>query len=133
MVGLAQGALDATIPYLFQRRQFGGVVGDFQGLRFQMAQARTELEAARLLVYNAARLNDSRLPFTKEAAFAKLYSSQVAERIASRCVEWAGGVGYTKEFPMEKFYRDVKIGSIYEGTTNIHLQTIAKFIDQEYR
>eukprot|EP00181_Compsopogon_caeruleus_P006343 CAMPEP_0184688372 /NCGR_PEP_ID=MMETSP0312-20130426/29657_1 /TAXON_ID=31354 /ORGANISM="Compsopogon coeruleus, Strain SAG 36.94" /LENGTH=398 /DNA_ID=CAMNT_0027145461 /DNA_START=121 /DNA_END=1318 /DNA_ORIENTATION=+ len=133
MVGLAQGALDSTIPYLFERKQFGQPVGEFQGMRFQLAQARCELEAARLLVYNAARLNDAKLPFVKEAAFAKLFSSQVAEKIASRCVEWAGGVGYTKEFPMEKFYRDVKIGSIYEGTSNIHLQTIAKFLEEEYR
>eukprot|EP00188_Purpureofilum_apyrenoidigerum_P001562 Plantae.Rhodophyta-Purpureofilum_apyrenoidigerum.ctg18749.p1 GENE.Plantae.Rhodophyta-Purpureofilum_apyrenoidigerum.ctg18749~~Plantae.Rhodophyta-Purpureofilum_apyrenoidigerum.ctg18749.p1 ORF type:complete len:435 (+),score=77.73 Plantae.Rhodophyta-Purpureofilum_apyrenoidigerum.ctg18749:41-1306(+) len=132
MIGLAQGVMAVTIPYLKQRTQFGQSLSTFQGLQFQVSQAATELEAARTLVYNAARLKDRGAPFVKEAACAKLYSSQVAERVASRCVEWAGGVGFTKEYPMEKFYRDAKIGQIYEGTTNMHLQTIWKLIEKEY-
>lgn len=133
MLGIAQGAMDATMPYLFERKQFGEYIGDFQGLQFQYAQAAMEIEAARLLTYNAARLKEAGKPFVKEAAMAKLYASQVAERVASRCVEWLGGVGYTKEFPAEKFYRDCKIGAIYEGTTNIQLQTIAKHVAAQYR
>lgn len=96
------------------------------------AQAAVDIEAARLLVYNAARLKEAGRPFVKEAAMAKLYASQVAERVASRCVEWMGGVGFTKEFPVEKYYRDCKIGAIYEGTSNIQLQTIAKLLQSEY-
>ncbi|RKP12236.1 acyl-CoA dehydrogenase/oxidase, partial [Piptocephalis cylindrospora] len=133
MLGLAQGAMDHTIPYLMQRKQFGKPIFDFQGMQFQIAQIAMEIEAARLLTYNAARMKESGATFVKEAAMAKLYASQVAERAASRCVEWLGGVGFTREFPVEKFYRDVKIGSIYEGTTNIQLQTIARFIQAQYK
>ncbi|OMJ19123.1 Short/branched chain specific acyl-CoA dehydrogenase, mitochondrial [Smittium culicis] len=133
MLGIAQGAFDYTLPYLFQRKQFGSEIGNFQGMQFQYAQIAMEIEAARLLVYNAARLKEEGKPFVKEAAMAKLYSSQVAERTTSRCVEWLGGVGFTREFPVEKFYRDCKIGSIYEGTTNIQLQTIAKQVSADYK
>eukprot|EP00179_Madagascaria_erythrocladioides_P010413 CAMPEP_0198370354 /NCGR_PEP_ID=MMETSP1450-20131203/156672_1 /TAXON_ID=753684 ORGANISM="Madagascaria erythrocladiodes, Strain CCMP3234" /NCGR_SAMPLE_ID=MMETSP1450 /ASSEMBLY_ACC=CAM_ASM_001115 /LENGTH=409 /DNA_ID=CAMNT_0044077893 /DNA_START=101 /DNA_END=1330 /DNA_ORIENTATION=+ len=128
MVGLAQGAMDYILPYLQTRKQFGTPIAEFQGMQFQVAQAHADLEAAKVLVYNAARLKDAGLPFVREAAIAKLYGSQVAERVASRCIEWAGGVGFTKDLPFEKFYRDVKIGAIYEGTSNIQLQTIAKLI-----
>ncbi|KAJ1655671.1 hypothetical protein IWQ61_004620 [Dispira simplex] len=133
MIGLAQGAFDYTLPYLFQRRQFGRDIGTFQGMQFQYAQIATELEAARLMTYNAARLKEQGRPFIKEAAMAKLYASQVAERASSRCVEWLGGVGFTREFPVEKFYRDCKIGAIYEGTSNIQLQTIAKILANQYK
>jgi len=126
MIGLGRGALDHARRYILERRQFGQAIADFQGVQFQFAEAATQLEAARLLVYNAARLKDAGLPFLTEAAMAKLFSSQAAERIASRCVELHGGVGFTKEFAAEKFYRDAKIGSIYEGTSNMQLQTIAK-------
>jgi len=132
MVGLAQGAFDASLPYMNQRRQFGKPISTFQGMEHQYAQARTDIEAARLLVYNAARLKDAGLPCIQEGAMAKLYSSQVAERVASKAVEWVGGVGFTKEFPQEKFYRDAKIGSIYEGTSNLQLQTIAQHIRKQY-
>jgi len=132
MLGIAQGAFDATMPYLQQRKQFGTRIGDFQGMQHQYAQAAVDIEAARLMVYNAARLKMAGRPFVKEAAMAKLYASQVAERTASKCVEWLGGVGFTKDFPAEKFYRDCKIGAIYEGTSNIQLQTIAKLVQKEY-
>tara|TARA_B110000208_G_scaffold30264_1_gene39826 strand:+ start:270 stop:1418 length:1149 start_codon:yes stop_codon:yes gene_type:complete len=132
MVGVAQGAFDATMPYLWQRKQFGTLIGDFQGMQHQVAQVATEIEAARVLVYNAARLKEAGRPFIKEAAMAKLYSSQVAEKTASKCIEWLGGVGFTKELPVEKFFRDCKIGSIYEGTSNIQLSTIAKLIKTDY-
>jgi alkylation response protein AidB-like acyl-CoA dehydrogenase len=128
MIGVARGALDATIAYVKERKQFGKSISDFQAVQFQLAQAATELEAARLMVYNAARLKDAGTPFTREAAMAKLYSSQVAERVTSLCVELFGGYGYTKDFPVEKFYRDAKIGTIYEGTSNMQLQTIAKLM-----
>ena len=128
MIGLARGALDHALAYLHERKQFGAALSSFQGLQFQFAQLATEIEAARLLVYNAARLKDAGQPFLKEAAMAKLYSSQVAERVASKCVEFHGGVGFTEEFPAEKYYRDAKIGSIYEGTSNMQLQTIAKLM-----
>jgi alkylation response protein AidB-like acyl-CoA dehydrogenase len=128
MIGVARGALDATLEYVQERRQFGKQIADFQAVQFQLAQAATELEAARLMVYNAARLKDAGIPFTREAAMAKLYSSQVAERVTSLCVELFGGYGYTKDFPVEKFYRDAKIGTIYEGTSNMQLQTIAKLM-----
>lgn len=131
MIGLAQGAFDAAMGYMLEREQFGQPVAHFQGMQFQYAQLATEIEAARLMVYNAARLKDAGKNFVKEAAMAKLYSSQVAERVASKCVEFHGGVGFTKEFPAEKFYRDAKIGSIYEGTTNMQLQTIAKLLLNE--
>jgi alkylation response protein AidB-like acyl-CoA dehydrogenase len=126
MVGVAQGALDAALGYVKERKQFGKAIAEFQGVQFQLAQMRTELEAARLMVYNAARLKDSGKPFTKEAAMAKLFSSQVADRTTSRAVELFGGYGYSKEYPVEKFYRDAKIGTIYEGTSNMQLLTIAK-------
>ncbi|KAJ1954082.1 hypothetical protein GGI12_005873, partial [Dipsacomyces acuminosporus] len=133
MVGLAQGAFDHALPYLFERKQFSTYLGDFQAMQHQYAQVAVEIEAARLLTYNAARLKEEGKPFVKEAAMAKLYASQVAERASSRAVEWLGGVGFTREFPVEKFYRDSKIGAIYEGTSNIQLQTIAKFLAKEYK
>eukprot|EP00697_Spironema_sp_BW2_P015410 gnl/Spiro4/6238_TR3210_c0_g2_i1.p1 gnl/Spiro4/6238_TR3210_c0_g2~~gnl/Spiro4/6238_TR3210_c0_g2_i1.p1 ORF type:complete len:416 (+),score=129.90 gnl/Spiro4/6238_TR3210_c0_g2_i1:52-1299(+) len=134
MIGLAQGVYDVAVPYILrERKQFGSYVGDFQALQSQYAQTATEIEAARLLVYNAARLKEEGRSFTKEAAMAKLYASQVAEQTASRCIEWMGGVGFTKDFPAEKFFRDSKIGSIYEGTSNIQLVTIAKLIAAEVR
>ncbi|HEY6854068.1 MAG TPA: acyl-CoA dehydrogenase family protein, partial [Gemmatimonadales bacterium] len=126
MIGVARGALEAAGKYVQERKQFGKPVAEFQAVQFQLAQAATELEAARLMVYNAARLEDAGEPYTMEAAMAKLYSSQVAERVTSLCVELFGGYGYTKEYPVEKFYRDAKIGTIYEGTSNMQLQTIAK-------
>jgi len=174
MLGLAQGAFDATMPYLFERKAFGSAIGDFQGMQHQYAQVAVDIEAARMLVYNAARLKEAGRPFVKEAAMAKLYASQVcvachavvheslvaprlcdpgpcvdlpnvllclpcgmdvqvAERTASLCVEWMGGVGFTKDLGVEKFYRDCKIGAIYEGTSNIQKQTIAKMLSTEYR
>ena len=132
MIGLARGALEHAMRYLIERKQFGKSLASFQGLQFQFAQLGTELEAARLLVYNAARLKDQGAPFLREAAMAKLYTSQVAERVASKCIEFHGGVGFTKEFPAEKYYRDAKIGSIYEGTSNMQLQTIAKMMIADF-
>ena len=126
MIGVARGALAATTKYVKERTQFGHPIADFQAVQFQLAQAATELEAARLMVYTAARLEDAGEPYTMQAAMAKLFSSQVAERVTSRCVELFGGYGYTKEYPVEKFYRDAKIGTIYEGTSNMQLNTIAK-------
>ena len=126
MIGIGQGALDATVKYVQEREQFGKRIADFQGVQFQLAQMATELEAARLMVYNAARLKDAGLPFLQEAAMGKLFSSQVAQKITSTCVDLYGGYGFTREYPVEKFYRDSKIGSIYEGTSNMQLQTIAK-------
>ena len=126
MIGVARGALDTTLAYVKERHQFGKPISDFQGVQFQLAQAATELEAARLMVYNAARLKDAGHPFTEEAAMAKLFSSQVCERVTSLCVELHGGYGYTEDYPVEKYYRDAKIGAIYEGTSNMQLQTIAK-------
>jgi alkylation response protein AidB-like acyl-CoA dehydrogenase len=128
MIGVGRGALDATLAYVQERSQFGKAIASFQAVQFQLAQAATELEAARLLVYNAARLKDAGQPFTREAAMAKLYSSQVCERVTSLCVELYGGYGYTTDYPVEKFYRDAKIGAIYEGTSNMQLQTIAKLL-----
>mmetsp|Transcript_13568 Transcript_13568/g.15456 ORF Transcript_13568/g.15456 Transcript_13568/m.15456 type:complete len:412 (+) Transcript_13568:107-1342(+) len=132
MVGLAQGAFDATMPYLNERKQFGQAIGDFQSMQHQYALAATEIEAARLMVYNAARRKQNGLSFVKEAAMAKYYSSQVAAKVSRSCVEWMGGVGFTRDMPQEKFYRDNIIGSIYEGTSNIQLQTIAKLVQKEY-
>ena len=132
MVGLAQGAFDYAMGYMLERKQFGKPIAHFQGLEFQYAQVATEIEAARLMVYNAARLKDAGVPFVKEAAMAKLFSSQVAERATSMCVEFLGGVGFTKEYPVEKFYRDAKIGKIYEGTSNMQLATIAKHLRKYY-
>ena len=126
MVGLAQGALSHTLAFVRQRRQFGRPIGEFQGVQFQLAQAATEIEAARLTVYNAARLRDAGDRHATAGAMAKLYSSQVAERVASLAVRLFGGVGYTKEYPVEKLYRDAIIGQVYEGTSNMQLQTIAK-------
>ena len=126
MVGLSQGALDHALGYVQERKQFGQTVGSFQAVQFQLAQAATELEMARLAVYNAARLRDAGRPFLTEAAMAKLFASQVAERVTSLAVQLLGGVGYTKDYPVEKLYRDAKIGQIYEGTSNMQLQTIAK-------
>jgi alkylation response protein AidB-like acyl-CoA dehydrogenase len=126
MIGLAQGALDATLQYVREREQFGRTIGDFQGVQFQLARMATELEAARLLVYNAARLKDAGRPFLQEAAMAKLFASEAAQRITSTCVDLHGGYGFTREYPVEKYYRDSKIGTIYEGTSNMQLQTIAK-------
>ena len=126
MIGVARGALAATLKYVKERKQFGKPVSEFQGVQFQLAQAATELEAARLMVYNAARLEDAGEPYTTQAAMAKLFAAQVAERVTSLAVELFGGYGYTKEYPVEKFYRDAKIGAIYEGTSNMQLNTIAK-------
>ncbi len=126
MIGVAQGALTAAIGYIQERRQFGKELAHFQAIQFQIAQAGTELEAARLMVYNAARLKDAGHDIARQGAMAKLYSSQVCERVTSLCVELFGGYGYTTDYPVEKFYRDAKIGTIYEGTSNMQLQTIAK-------
>ncbi len=128
MIGVAQGALSAAIEYVKEREQFGKSIAEFQGVQFQIAQAATELEAARLMVYNAARLKDAGQDIAREGAMAKLYASQVAERVTSLCVELFGGYGYTRDYPVEKFYRDAKIGAIYEGTSNMQLQTIAKAV-----
>lgn len=128
MVGIAQGAFDAGVQYVKERRQFGKAIGKFQGVQFQLADAATKLEAARLLVYNAARMKDAGLPFLKQAAMSKLYASQAAQEICSLMIDLFGGYGFTKEYPVEKFYRDAKIGTIYEGTSNMQLMTIAKFI-----
>jgi butyryl-CoA dehydrogenase len=128
MIGVARGALDAARKYVRERKQFDKPIAEFQAVQFQLAQAATELEAARLMVYNAARLKDAGQEYTLEAAMAKLFTSQVAERVTSLCVELFGGYGYTKEYPVEKFYRDAKIGTIYEGTSNMQLNTIAKLI-----
>ena len=126
MVGLAQGALDHSLSYARQRKQFGQAIAEFQGIQFELARMATAAEAARLLVYNAARMRDASVPFVTEAAMAKLYSSEIAESNASRAVEVFGGVGFTKDYPVEKLYRDAKIGRIYEGTTNMQMLTIAK-------
>ena len=128
MVGLAQGALDHAISYVKERTQFGKPVAEFQGVQFEIARAAADVEAARLLVYNAARLRETGRPFLTEAAICKLFSSEVAERVASLAVNLFGGYGFVKDYPVEKLYRDAKIGQIYEGTTNLQLQTIAKQI-----
>lgn len=128
MIGLARGAFDAALSYTGERAQFGKPINQFQGVQFQIAELATELEAARLMVYNAARLKDAGLPFVKEAAMAKLYSSRAAEHIASKAIELYGGYGFVKDYPVEKFWRDSKIGAIYEGTSNMQLQTIAKLL-----
>ena len=128
MIGIARGALDAALAYTGERQQFGKSINQFQGVQFQLAEMATELEAARLLVYNAARMKDAGLNFVKEAAIAKLYSSRAAERISSVAIELYGGYGFVKDYPVEKFWRDSKIGAIYEGTSNMQLQTIAKLM-----
>jgi len=132
MLGLAQGAFDKSVPYTYQRQQFGQAIGSFQGMAFQIAQAAVDIESARLFTYNAARLKEEGRPFTKEAAMAKYWASVVAQRVSGSAIEWAGGIGFTRETGIEKFWRDSKIGAIYEGTSNIQLQTIAKFIQKEY-
>jgi butyryl-CoA dehydrogenase len=126
MVGIAQGAFEATLAYVKTREQFGKAIAEFQGVQFQLAEMRVQLEASRLLVYNAARLKDAGQPFIEEAAMAKLYSSRAAEKITSLAIDLFGGNGFTREYPVEKFWRDAKIGQIYEGTSNMQLQTIAK-------
>ncbi len=128
MIGNAQGALDAAVAFLKERQQFGRALREFQGIQFQVAQAATELEAARLMVYNATRLKDAGHDIAVTGAMAKLYASQVCERVTSLAVELHGGYGYTKDYPVEKFYRDAKIGAIYEGTSNMQLQTIAEAV-----
>ncbi len=126
MVGLAQGAYEAALAYTKERKQFGQTISEFQGVQFQIAEMATKIEAARLLVYNAARLKDAKLPFIKQAAMAKLFASEVAEEVSSLAVNLYGGYGYVKDYPVEKFFRDSKIGQIYEGTSNMQKQTIAK-------
>lgn len=153
MLGLAQGAFDKAVPYTYQRTQFGQPVGTFQGMQFQIAQAAIDIETARLLTYNAARRKDEGREFTKEAAMAKYWASVVAQKVSGSAIEWAGGVGFTRETGIEKYWRDSKIvstasyamctrvvvlmryalqGAIYEGTSNIQLQTIARFIQKQY-
>lgn len=126
MIGIAAGAYEATLKYVVSREQFGKPLSQFQGVQFQLAEMRTSLEAARLMVYNAARLKDAGADFIEAAAMAKLYSSKAAEKITSMAIDLFGGNGFTKEYPAEKFWRDAKIGQIYEGTSNMQLQTIAK-------
>jgi alkylation response protein AidB-like acyl-CoA dehydrogenase len=126
MIGLAQGALDHAIKYTKERKQFGKAIAEFQGVQFQLARMAVDVEAARLMVYNAARLRDANLPFVHEAAMCKVFSSEVAERVASTAVNLYGGYGFVRDYPVEKLFRDAKIGQIYEGTSNMQLQTIAK-------
>ena len=128
MVGTAQGAMDHTLRYIQEREQFGRRIGDFQGVQFQLADAATDLETSRLPVYNAARLRDTGEDFLVPAAMAKLHSSRMAQKVTSLCIDLFGGYGFTREYPVEKFFRDSKIGTIYEGTTNMQLQTIAKVL-----
>jgi alkylation response protein AidB-like acyl-CoA dehydrogenase len=128
MLGLARGAWEHAVKYAQERKQFGKAIAEFQGIQFQIAQMATEIEAARMLLYNCARMKDAGMSFVKEAAMTKLFSSQVAERVASLCVEIYGGYGFTKDYPVEKYFRDSKIGKIYEGTSNMQLQTIAKLV-----
>ncbi|CAF1370117.1 unnamed protein product [Adineta ricciae] len=132
MVGVSQGAFDKTIPYTKERKQFGHRIFDFQAMQHQIALLATEIEAARLLTYNAARLRDAKLPFVKQAAMAKYYASELAGRVTSKCIDFMGGLGFSCDYPQEKFFRDCKVGTIYEGTSNVQLNTIAKFIDSEY-
>ena len=133
MLGLAQGAFEGALKYARQREQFGKPIKEFQGIQFSIARAATDIEAARLLVYNAARLKDAKKDFVKEAAMAKSFASATAETVASEMLEVYGGYGFIKEFPAEKFFRDAKIGKLYEGTTNMQLATIFKLIDAQYR
>jgi len=128
MLGVARGAWEHASRYAQERKQFGKAISEFQGIQFQIAQMATEIEAARLLVYNAARMKDAGVPFVKEAAMTKLFCSQVAERVTSLCIEIYGGYGFTKDYPVEKYWRDSKIGKIYEGTSNMQLATIAKLV-----
>ena len=131
-VGLAQGAMDIAMPYVFQRKQFGQLIGDFQGMQFQYAQQAMEIHAARLLVYNAARKKMHGEPFVEDASMAKLFASQVSEKTASKAIEWMGGNGFMRDNNVERLYRDAKAGSIYEGTSNIQLATIAKAVKDRY-
>jgi butyryl-CoA dehydrogenase/short/branched chain acyl-CoA dehydrogenase len=128
MLGVARGAWECAAKYAQERKQFGKAIAEFQGVQFQIAQMATDIEAARLLVYNAARMKDAGVPFVKEAAMAKLFCSQVAERVSSLAIEIYGGYGFTKDYPVEKYWRDSKIGKIYEGTSNMQLATIAKIV-----
>uniref|UniRef100_A0A674PQA9 Short/branched chain specific acyl-CoA dehydrogenase, mitochondrial n=1 Tax=Takifugu rubripes TaxID=31033 RepID=A0A674PQA9_TAKRU len=132
MLGLAQGCFDNTVPYTRQRIQFGKRIFDFQGMQHQIAHVATQIEAARLLTYNSARLKEAGRPFIKEACMAKYFAAEVATLTTSKCIEWMGGVGFTKDYPIEKYYRDCKIGTIYEGTSNVQLSTMAKIIDKEF-
>src|SRR5579862_7785028 len=128
MIGLARGAWEYACKYALERKQFGKPIAEFQGIQFQIAQMATEIEAARLMVYNCARMKDAGIPFVKEAAMTKLFCSQVAERVTSLAIEIYGGYGFTKDYPVEKYWRDSKIGKIYEGTSNMQLSTIAKLL-----
>jgi len=128
MIGLARGAWEFAAKYAVERKQFGKSISEFQGIQFQIAQMATEIEAARLMVYNAARMKDASMNFVKEAAMTKLFASQVAERVTSLAIEIYGGYGFTKDYPVEKYWRDAKIGKIYEGTSNMQLATIAKLL-----
>jgi len=128
MLGIARGAWESALKYSRERKQFGKSISDFQGIQFQLAQMATEIEAVRMMVYNAARMKDAGMNFVKEAAMVKLFASQVAERVSSLAVEIYGGYGFTKDYPVEKYFRDAKIGKIYEGTSNMQLQTIAKIV-----
>ncbi len=130
MIGIAQGAYEFALDYSGEREQFGKQINKFQGVQFQLAEMAVEIEAARLLTYNAARLKDEGKQFLKEAAICKLYASRVAESVSSKAIEIFGGYGYVKDYPVEKFWRDSKIGAIYEGTSNMQLQTIAKLISK---
>src|SRR5438067_4554069 len=128
MLGVARGAWEHAVKYAQERKQFGKPIGEFQAIQFQIAQMATEIEAARMMVYNAARMKDAGMNFVREAAMVKLFTSQVAERVTSLCLEIFGGYGFTKDYPVEKYFRDAKIGKIYEGTSNMQLQTIAKLV-----
>ena len=128
MIGIARGAYECALAYTKERKQFGQALSEFQGVQFQLAEMAVKVEAARLMVYNAARLKDAKQPFIKQAAMAKLFSSEVAEEVASLAVNLYGGYGYVKDYPVEKYYRDCKIGQIYEGTSNMQKQTIAKMV-----
>ncbi len=132
-VGIAKGCMDVVLPYLFERKQFGQYIGDFQSMQQQYAQLMTDIHAAEVMLYNACRLKESDRPFVKEASMAKLFSSQVAEKVTSKSIELMGGIGYTTDTLVEKFYRDCKVGSIYEGTSNMQLQTIAKIVKAQYQ
>jgi len=132
-IGIAKGCFDIAMPYLQERQQFGQAIGDFQGMQHQYAAVATEIHAAETMVYNACRKKEAGMPFVKEASMVKYYASKVAEQTASKTIEWLGGIGFTKDLLAEKFYRDCKVGSIYEGTSNIQLQTIAKLIQSEYK
>jgi short/branched chain acyl-CoA dehydrogenase len=132
-IGIAKGCMDIVMPYMFERKQFGKYIGDFQSMQHQYAQLATEIHAAEVMLYNACRLKENNQPFVKEASMVKLYSSQVAAKVTSQCIELLGGLGFTTDTLVEKFYRDCKVGSIYEGTSNIQLQTIAKMIKEEHQ